>query len=80
MQWKGSTCGRPPVATCTTMAIEGEQTILGPANRLNRSQWYVTALIIGAVFFGLWNATGIGDVVKRQHEYRAFQLEMRIVP
>ena len=49
------------VTTCTTTAIEGEQTVLGPANRLNRSQWYVTALIIGAVFFGLWNVPpGLG--------------------
>jgi ferredoxin-NADP reductase len=49
------------VTTCTTTAMEGEQAELGPATRLNRSQWYVAAVIIGAVFFGLWNVPpGLG--------------------
>lgn len=45
------------VTTCTTTAMEGEQALLGPANRLNRSQWYAAALVIGVVFFCFWNVS-----------------------
>jgi ferredoxin-NADP reductase len=45
------------VTTCTTTAMKGEQALLGPENRLNRSQWYAVAVIIGAVFFGIWNVS-----------------------
>ena len=49
------------VTTCTTAAMEGEQAVLGPVTRLNRSQWYVAAVVIGAIFFGLWNVPpGLG--------------------
>lgn len=49
------------VTTCTTAAMAGEQAVLGPATLLNRSQWYVAAVIIGVVFFGLWNVPpGLG--------------------
>ena len=62
VQCKGQVqCAGARVTTCTTMAMDGEQAVLGPATRLNRSQWYVVAAIIGAVFFGLWNVPpGLG--------------------